>query len=212
MPPCGGARGRRTPRASRSPHRALEGEERPHVEPERFVVPHGVYAIGPAFDDRRTGPGERVHGVGEQRGNLAGDGGLFVVEHDADAEILQPGMARRRQRPGVGLRRLVLGPGGDAQSRPEIAWGPAERAHRGHVRHVARRRRGTRRLEPGQRDDPDAGFESVDAAEARRDADGADEVRSVFEERHPGGQRRGSSRRWSRPACASCPTGLLVTP
>src|SRR5687767_9075636 len=25
----------------------LEGEERPHVESERFVVPHWVYALGP---------------------------------------------------------------------------------------------------------------------------------------------------------------------
>src|SRR5215213_8465229 len=109
----------------------LEGEERLHVQPEGFVVLHGVHAVGPAFDDRRAGPDECVHGIGQWCSDLAGDGGILVVEHDADAEVIQPGVARRRQRPGVGLRRLVLGPGGDAQRRPEVAWGSAERAHRG---------------------------------------------------------------------------------
>jgi hypothetical protein len=42
------------------------------------------------FDDHRAGPGERVHGVGQCCGDPAGDGAPFVVEHDADAEILQP--------------------------------------------------------------------------------------------------------------------------
>src|SRR5215211_9434966 len=58
--------------------RLLKGKEQPHVEPERFVIPHGVHAGGAAFGDRRTGLGERVHGVGQQRGDLAGDGGVFV--------------------------------------------------------------------------------------------------------------------------------------
>jgi hypothetical protein len=48
-------------------------------------------------------------------------------------------------------------------------------------------------LEPSQRDDSDTRLQSVDTAEARRDADGANEVRSVFEERHPGRQRSGRS-------------------
>src|ERR671911_1331269 len=154
----------------------LEGEERLHVESERFVVLHGVYAVGPAFDYRRTSSGERVHGVGQQCGDLAGYGDTFVVQYDTDTKILQPGMARRRQRPGIGLRRLFLGPSGHAQSRPEVAWRSAERAHRGHVRHVARRRRGSRWLKPAQGDDPGTRLQSVDATEARRDADGAHEV------------------------------------
>jgi hypothetical protein len=49
----------------------LEGEEQPHVESERFVVLHGVHAIGPAFNNRRTCLGERVHSVGQQYGDLA---------------------------------------------------------------------------------------------------------------------------------------------
>ena len=64
-----------------------------NVESERFVVSHRVHAIGPPFDDRRTGSGECVHSVGQQCGDLAGDGGLFVVESDADTKILQPGVA-----------------------------------------------------------------------------------------------------------------------
>src|SRR5215212_3188013 len=44
--------------------RLLKGEERLHVESERFVVLQRVHAVGPAFDDCRAGSVECVHGVG----------------------------------------------------------------------------------------------------------------------------------------------------
>ncbi len=171
----------------------LEGEEQLHVEPERLGRLRRVQPVGPALGNRRAGPGERVYRVGHQRGDFAGDRGLAVVEHHAHAEIPQPGVTRRRQGPGVSLRPRALGAGGDAQRGPQVACGPAERAHRAHVHHVTRPGWRTRRLEPGQRDGAGARLQPVDAAEAGRDADGPDEVGSVFEEGHPGGQRRGRS-------------------
>src|SRR5215216_4269987 len=73
--------------------RLLKGEEQPHVETERFVVPHRVHYIGPAFDDRRTRLGQCIHSIGQRSCDLVGDRALFVVEHDADTKILQPCMA-----------------------------------------------------------------------------------------------------------------------
>src|SRR5215203_5168674 len=163
----------------------LASEEQPNVESERFVVPHGVQATRPAFDNCRAGSSECVHSVRQQCGDLVGDRGLIVVEHGADTKILKPGVTWWRQHPGVGLRRLVLGPGGGAQCRPQVVWGSPEWAHRGHVRHVARRWWKAWRREPAQRDEPGTRLQSVDTAEARRNANGAYEVRSVFEERHP---------------------------
>src|SRR5215216_479619 len=108
--------------------RLLKGEEQPHVKTERFVVPLGVHSIGPAFDYRRTRLGECVHSIGYRSCDLVGDRALFVVEHYADTKILQPCVAWWRHGPGVGLRRLALGPAGDTQGRPKIVCGPAERA------------------------------------------------------------------------------------
>src|SRR5215217_2371570 len=71
----------------------LKGEEQPHVHPERFVVALGVHSIGPAFDDRGTGSGECVHSIRSRRGDLTGDGHVFVVEHYADTKILQQRVA-----------------------------------------------------------------------------------------------------------------------
>jgi hypothetical protein len=71
----------------------LKGEEQPHVETKRFVIPHGVHSIGPAFNDRRASSGERVHSIRQLCEDLAGDGGVFVIEHYADTKILQPGVA-----------------------------------------------------------------------------------------------------------------------
>src|SRR5215207_3102800 len=105
-----------------------KGEEQPHVKTERFVVPHWVHSIGPAFDDRRTRLGECVHSIRQRFCDLVGDRALFVVEHYADTKILQPCVAWWRHGPGVGLRRLALGPAGDTQGRPKIVCGPAERA------------------------------------------------------------------------------------
>jgi hypothetical protein len=71
----------------------LKGEEQPHMETKRFVVSHGVHSIGPAFNDRRAGSGERVHSIRQLCEDLAGDGGVFVIEHYADTKILEPGVA-----------------------------------------------------------------------------------------------------------------------
>src|SRR5215207_3610598 len=71
----------------------LNGEEQPPVETERCVVPHGVYPIGPAFDDRRTRLGECVHSIRQRSCDLIRDRALFVVEYYADTKILQPRVA-----------------------------------------------------------------------------------------------------------------------
>src|ERR671921_483963 len=173
--------------------RLLKGEEQAHMETERFVVPHRVHSIGPAFYNRRAGSGEFVHSIGQRCGDLAGDGHVFMVEHDADTKILQPGMARWRQCPRVGLRLLVLGPAGDAQCCSKVAWRSAKWPHRRHVHHVARRWWGTWWLEPAQRNDPGTRLQSVDSAEARRNANGAYQIGSVFKERHPSRQCCGRS-------------------
>jgi hypothetical protein len=66
--------------------------------------------------------------------------------------------------------------------------GPGERADGGHVRHLTWRDPRAGWLEAGQRDDPGARLQAVDAAEARRYADRTDQIRAVLEERHPGGE------------------------
>src|SRR5215208_5145934 len=71
----------------------LKGEEQAHVETERFVIPHGVHSIGPAFYDRHTRLGACVYSIRYRSCDLVGDRALFVVEHDADTKILQPCVA-----------------------------------------------------------------------------------------------------------------------
>ena len=66
----------------------LVGEEQPQVEPERLGLAHRVDALGPALDHGRAGPGERVHRVRQDGADLAGDGGVVVVEHHPDPEVL----------------------------------------------------------------------------------------------------------------------------
>ena len=85
----------------------------------------------------------------------------------------------------------VLGAGGDAQRRPQVAGRPGERAHRGQVGHVARAGGGPGGWNPVSGTTPTLGLQPVDAAEAGRDADRADQVRPVLEEAQPGGHRGG---------------------
>ena len=48
--------------------------------------------------------------------------GVLVVENDADAQVPQPGLARGRQSPGVGLRGRSFGPVRGAQGDPQVAF------------------------------------------------------------------------------------------
>jgi len=74
-------------------------EEQADVETERLGRLDRVDPVRPAFDDSRARVLDALDGLRQQGLDLARDGCAWVVEDEANAKLVQPRMARRREPP-----------------------------------------------------------------------------------------------------------------
>ena len=77
----------------------LVREKQPDVKPERLVLARRIDALGPAGDNCRAGATERIDGLLQHGDNLIRGACERMVEHNANAKIAQPRLARRRESP-----------------------------------------------------------------------------------------------------------------
>lgn len=164
-----------------------------------ICTPTGSPAASPAGAATDHGDPGRRQRVGHVRQPVTDAGqhrARRVVEHDADAEVREPGVPGRREPPRARTGRRVVRPPGHAQRGPRVGGGPGHGPERGQVRHGRRPGWRTRWAETGQRHGVRGRPQSVDAARGSGQPDRTGEVGAELEVAQPGRQRRrGPARR-----------------